>query len=90
MTRYETGNHSKALFIGNINGLRKSNKGKWVFDEGMIGNISYSYKAYETWIQRLTVNGVIFDSPSDCSVKVFLESLEKAFDYATTNQNQVA
>lgn len=88
MKNYSATDYAQAIFVGNINGLRKANKGKWVFEQGTIGGLEYSYKAYNTYIQRLTVGGVTFDSPCDCSVKIFLESLRKAFAYAISQANQ--
>lgn len=80
----ETG---KIEFIDTLNHARKSNKDKWVFIVGYIGDTQFAYKAFNTWVQRLSINGIVFDTVADCSVKVFLESLGQAFDYSTALQN---
>jgi ribosomal protein L20A (L18A) len=54
-----------------LNDLRKANKDKWVFysDNGI------KYKAYNTWVQILEVNGIRHNSRMDISVKEYLSFL---------------
>lgn len=86
MTVFGANHAGKILFADSLNRARKANKGKWVFNQGSIGGVPYAYKAYNTYIQRLTVGAIHFDSPCECSVREFLETLGRAFDHGVSLQ----
>jgi hypothetical protein len=62
---------TKLELIKHINGLRKSNKNAWVYWNGIYNGHTVSYKAYKTWVQYLTIDGVKHSSVMGLNVKGF-------------------
>lgn len=61
-----------------INQERKANKNKWTFYSGVsLSGKPFKIKFYNTWVQRLEIEGKIASSGMDISVKEFNEFLEK-------------
>jgi hypothetical protein len=64
---------TKTELIKHLNALRKSNNG------GLLSSASVaSYKAYKTWVQYLTIDGLKHSSLCDCKPTQFLDFLNEA------------
>lgn len=69
---------TKLEFIKLANDQRKANKHRWVFLSESVGSNLVQYKAYNTWVQILSINGIKDSSPMDISVKQFNDFLINA------------
>ena len=67
---------TKEAFIKECNAQRKANKNAWVFLKALVDDKLVEYKAYQTWVQVLRVDGIRYDSGMDKSVKEFNAFLE--------------
>lgn len=67
---------TKEKFIKHVSDLRKKNKNKWVICQELIDGRFIEYKAYNTWIQILRIDGVKYSNPMNQKVKEFLLFLE--------------
>jgi len=65
--------------VKELNVLRKANKNKWVSGIFVYNGKSVSYKAYNTWVQVLDVDGVRYSSGMDISVKDYMVFLKGIF-----------
>ena len=62
-------------FIKTVNALRLESKGSWYQWCGEVNNHNVSLKGYDTWVQRLNVDGVTHGGNMEVSVKEFKEFL---------------
>jgi hypothetical protein len=62
---------TKENFVTEINTLRRDNKNEWYFWNGKVCNSNVRLKGYNTWIQRIEVNGIKGGSPMEMKVKDF-------------------
>ena len=62
-------------FIKTVNATRLENKGKWYQLQGEVNGKLISIKGYDTWVQRLSVDGVYYANVMGMSVKEFKEFL---------------
>ena len=60
-----------------LNRLRKENKNAWVFWNGIVAGREVSYKAYKTWVQYLTIDGLKYSNECDCTVAAFVTFLNE-------------
>ena len=67
---------NKTELIKHFNKLRKDNKNAWVYWNGIYNGHTVSYKAYKTWVQYLTIDGVKHSSLCDCKPTQYLEFLQ--------------
>lgn len=65
--------------VKELNVLRKTNKNKWVSGVCVYNGKSVSYKAYNTWVQVLYVDGVRYSSGMELSVKDYMAFLNGVF-----------
>jgi len=65
--------------VKELNALRKTNKNKWVTGIFVRDGKSIGYKAYNTWVQVLDVDGVRYSSGMDISVKDYIAFLKGVF-----------
>ena len=65
-------------FIHKVNTLRKQNKDNWVFTIEKVDGKMVEYKAYNTWIQILRIDGISHASPMGLNVGGFNRHLSKA------------
>jgi hypothetical protein len=65
--------------VKELNVLRKTNKNKWVYDVCVYNGKCVSYKAYNTWVQDLNVDGVRYSSGMELSVKDYMAFLNGVF-----------
>lgn len=72
---------TKKEFIKECNTQRKANKTSWVFLKALVDGKLVEYKAYQTWVQVLRVDGVQYDSNMDISVKDYNAFLEDVFTW---------
>jgi hypothetical protein len=65
----------KQELINHLNKLRKMNKEKWVYfrDE----DLKISYKAFNTWIQILSIDNIRYSNNMESSVKDYLTFLNE-------------
>lgn len=70
-----------------INGKRKENKSHWYMGVFNLNGNIVEYKGFNTWLQRLTVNGIEFGNCVDSSVREFRQTI---VDALTTGSNQNA
>jgi hypothetical protein len=68
-------------FIQTINKLRLANKHEWYFLTGIVNGKSFRFKAFDTSIQILEVNGLRYNSTYDITVKDFKKHLEHAANH---------
>ena len=66
---------TKAEFIARADKERRQNKGKWVSFTEQVDGRRIGYKAFDTWVQVLEVDGVRYSS-MDCKVREFKKFLE--------------
>ena len=64
-------------FIQKVNLLRLKNKGKWVQAIEMVEGKMVEYKAYNTWIQILRIDGMNYPSLMDLKVRDYTAHLSK-------------
>jgi len=69
---------TKVELIKHLNTLRKSNINAWVYWNGIYNGHTVSYKAYKTWVQYLTIDGLKHSSLCDCKPTQFLDFLNEA------------
>lgn len=67
-------------FLETVNNLRKRNKNRWYALVGIIAGKRVVIKAYNTWLQIYTVNGLRCGGVMDNSVKAFNAELSKPFE----------
>ena len=72
--------------VKQLNKARLSNKNQWYSVAGMFGPYYVRYKAFNTSIQILDIDGIHHNSTFDLSVKDFKEALTSAFEYAKKNK----
>jgi hypothetical protein len=67
---------NKDELIKHLNTLRKANKEKWVYfrDE----ELKISYKAFNTWIQILSIDNIRHSNNMESTVKEFNNFLDNA------------
>ena len=58
-------------FVTEVNKTRRANKDKWWVWCGVVNGEEVSIKAYNTWVQRMDVDGMASSGPMDCTVKDF-------------------
>ena len=68
---------TKTELIKHLNTLRKSNKNAWVYWNGIYNGHTVSYKAYKTWVQYLTIDGLKHSSLCDCKPTQYIEFLQE-------------
>lgn len=68
---------NKVELIKHLNTLRKQNKNAWVYWNGIYNGQTVSYKAYKTWVQYLTIDGLKHSSLCDCKPTQYLEFLQE-------------
>ena len=68
---------NKSELVKHLNTLRKQNKNSWVYWNGIYNGHTVSYKAYKTWVQYLTIDGLKHDSLCDCKPNQYLEFLNE-------------
>ena len=69
---------NKVELIKHLNKLRKDNKNAWVYWNGIYNGHTVSYKAYKTWVQYLTIDGLKHSSLCDCKPTQFIDFLNGA------------
>ena len=73
---------NKQELINHLNKLRKMNKEKWVFYNGIFDEQTITYKAFNTWVQILDIshhqNTWRYNSAMELSVKDYLTFLNKS------------
>ena len=69
---------NKTELIKHFNKLRKDNKNAWVYWNGVYNGHTVSYKAYKTWVQYLTIDGLKHSSLCDCKPTQFIDFLNGA------------
>ena len=69
---------NKVELVKHLNKLRKDNKNAWVYWNGIYNGHPVSYKAYKTWVQYLTIDGLKHSSLCDCKPTQFLDFLNGA------------
>ena len=69
---------TKVELVKHLNKLRKDNKNAWVCWSGIYNGHTVSYKAYKTWVQYLTIDGLKHSSLCDCKPAQFLDFLNEA------------
>ncbi len=62
-----------------IRSERLAHKNKWLFLDFRVNGRHYRLKSYNTWIQKYYIGdtNMCLSSPTDCSVKVFNETILK-------------
>ncbi len=67
---------NKDELIKHLNALRKANKEKWVYfrDE----ELKISYKAFNTWVQILSIDNIRHSNNMESTVKDFNNFLDNA------------
>lgn len=70
--------YTKSEFISLINKRRINNKNSWYLFVGEVDNKRIIIKAYNTWLQRFTVDGVDHSNTMENSVSKFKLHLEGA------------
>lgn len=68
-------------FVKRINALRRAHKHAWFFDKGVVNDLDYEIKCYNTYAQRLYIDGIDHSTAGDMSVRHFSEALTRAADY---------
>lgn len=68
--------------IATVNGERKLNKNKWYIVTVVFKDYSITFKGYNTWIQRVKINGhnTFVSSSMDLKVSEFKEFLYNLFE----------
>jgi len=69
---------NKQEFIALVDGLRKGNKNYWVQTAQIVDGRTVRYKAYNTWVQILEIDGIKHSNPTDQKVRDFKAFLEKS------------
>ena len=65
-------------FIQKVNNLRRKNKDKWVQAIEMVEGRMIEYKAFNTWIQILRIEGINHSSTMGLNATGFTNHLNKA------------
>ncbi len=68
---------NKIELVKHLNTLRKNNKNVWVYWNGIYNDKNVSYKAYKTWVQYLTIDGLKHSSLCDCKPTQYIEFLKE-------------
>jgi len=58
-------------FVHDVNLVRRQNKNKWWTWRGVVNGESVTIKAYNTWVQRMDVDGMASSGPHECCVEDF-------------------
>jgi len=58
-------------FVHDVNLVRRNNKNSWWTWRGVVNGESVTIKAYNTWVQRMDVDGMVSSGPHECSVGEF-------------------
>ncbi len=68
--------YSKDEFLKLVNRARITNKNSWIAISAFVDGNLVTYKAYKTWVQRMSVGGIVDSNCSDCSVKDYKQFLK--------------
>lgn len=68
---------TKLDFIKLCNSERKANKNKWVMLSGIVEGVNVQYKAFNTWVQVLNVDGKKSSNGMDESVSQYNQFLNE-------------
>ena len=72
--------YNKAEFIKLVNSARINHKNSWIAISAIVDGHVVTYKAFGTWIHRMTVNAVIDSNYSDSSVKDYKGFMKSMLD----------
>jgi hypothetical protein len=73
------------IFTETFNNLRLANKDNWVFFHDMRQGKEISYKAFNTYIQVMRIDGINHAGSCDVKVSEFKAQIDKAFNYHDIN-----
>lgn len=68
-------------FVEHINKLRLANKNTWFCDKGTVNGKAYEIKCFNTYAQKLYIDGIDFSTSGDMKIRHFKEALQRAADY---------
>ena len=64
-------NLTTTQFVHDANLVRRDNKDKWWAWRGYVNGQCVTIKAYNTWVQRMEVDGMVSSGPQDTCVSDF-------------------
>jgi len=69
---------TKTEYIKLIKKARLANKNSWVNGTEEVNGAQVKIKFFQTWIQKMEVNGKNYSTPMECSVKRFNDEIDRA------------
>ena len=83
-----TDNHK--VLISHINKTRLSNKNQWYYMQFYYKGLNVTIKGFDTWLQRLVIDGVDHSNCMDQKVRDFIAHIDASFNNALKNQDKTA